>query len=245
MISDAASRLRRSPQGDFETYRIPPNPDDGALQGRLLIQVAASGRLEDHFRVVFGGGQHPSVTFSGQKISNHPIFGPYNFRLDVDPENVDIKKNSFVSKWEDLDAMVAADRLSVSTDQLQDATQQFREAWDSAKKSTRPPAAALRWSAQANAAYGFKLALQALPATARSLRKDARLAKDTTKAIELAGWTAVSPMAKEGSGNGPVPITFSPDPAAIRTSLAAHPERLYNVKNIKIIRLGYVDRNFH
>ena len=106
------------PGGDFETYRIPPNPDDGALQGRLLIQVAASGRLEDHFRVVFGGGQHPSVTFSGQKISNHPIFGPYNFRLDVVPENVDIKKNLFVSKWEDLDAMVAADRLSVSTDQL-------------------------------------------------------------------------------------------------------------------------------
>ena len=108
MISDAASRLRSSPRGDFETYRIPPNPDDGALQGSLLIQVAASGRLEDHFRVVFGGGQHPSVTFSGQ-ISNHPIFGPYNFRLDVVPENVDIKKNLFVSKWEDLDAMVAAD----------------------------------------------------------------------------------------------------------------------------------------
>ena len=141
--------------------------------------------------------------------------------------------------------MVAADRLSVSTDQLQDATQQFREAWESAKKSTRLPAAALRWSAQANAAYGFKLALQALPATARSLRKDARLAKDTTKAIELAGWTAVSPMAKEGSGNSPVPITFAPDPAATRTSLAAHPERLYNGKNIKIISLGYVDRNFH
>ena len=77
LISYAASRLRRSPRGDFETYRIPPNPDDDALQGRLLIQVAASGRLEDHFRVVFGGGQHPSVTFSGQ-ISNHPIFGPYN-----------------------------------------------------------------------------------------------------------------------------------------------------------------------
>ena len=113
------------------------------------------------------------------------------------------------------------------------------------QKSTRPPAAALRWSAQANAAYGFKLALQALPATARSLRKDARLAKDTTKAIELAGWTAVSPMAKEGSGNSPVPITFAPDPAATRTSLAAHPERLYNGKNIKIISPGYVDRNFH
>ena len=97
------------PGGDFDTFRIPPNPEDGSLQGRLLIQVAASGRLEDHFRIVFGGGQHPSVTFSGSKISNHPIFAPYYFRLEVDPENIDIKTNSFASKWEDLEAMVASD----------------------------------------------------------------------------------------------------------------------------------------
>ena len=214
------------PGGDFDTYRIPPNQEDGSLQGRLLIQVAASGRLEDHFRIVFGGGQHPSVSFSGRKISTHPIFGPYNFHLEADPENVDIKTNAFVSKWEDLESMVASDRLAVSTEELQDANQHFREAWEAAKKTSRPPAAALRWSAQANSAYGFKLALQALPASSRALRKDARLAKDTTRTVELAAWTAVSPMAKEGSGNGPIPISFSPDPAATRTNLSAHPDRL-------------------
>ena len=214
------------PGGDFDTFRIPPNQEDGSLQGRLLIQVAASGRLEDHFRIVFGGGQHPSVTFSGSKISNHPIFAPYYFKLEVDPENIDIKTNSFASKWEDLEAMVASDRIQVSSEEIQDAGQQFREAWEVAKKTNRPPAAALRWSAQANTAYGFKLALQALPASARTLRKDARLAKDTTRTIELTGWTAVSPMAKEGGGIGPIPITFSPDPAATRTNLAAHPDRL-------------------
>ena len=200
------------PGGDFDTFRIPPNQEDGSLQGRLLIQVAASGRLEDHFRIVFGGGQHPSVTFPGSKISNHPIFAPYYFKLEVDPENIDIKTNSFASKWEDLEAMVASDRLQVSSEEIQDAGHQFR-------------------SAQANTAYGFKLALQALPASARSLRKDARLAKDTTRTIELTGWTAVSPMAKEGGGIGPIPITFSPDPAATRTNLAAHPDRLSAGKN--------------
>ena len=50
------------PGGDFESYQIPHNAEDGSLQGRLLIQVAASGRLEDHFRITFRGGQHPSVS---------------------------------------------------------------------------------------------------------------------------------------------------------------------------------------
>ena len=50
------------PGGDFESYQIPHNAEDGSLQGRLLIQVAASGRLEDHFSITFGGGKHPSVS---------------------------------------------------------------------------------------------------------------------------------------------------------------------------------------
>lgn len=218
--------LDSMPGGDFDTYRIPHNTEDGSLQARLLIQVTAAGRLEDHFRIIFGGGQHPSVTFPGLKISTNPLFSPYTFKLEVDPEAVIIKTNSFTSKWEDVIALVAAGRLAVSTVELLDAGQHFRDAWDVAKATSRPPAAALRWSAQAHSAYGFKLALQALPASARTLRKDARLAKDITKAVELTHWTATSPMAKEGGGYGPVPVIFSPDSAATKESLKSHPERL-------------------
>ena len=189
--------LESLPGGDFESYQIPHNTEDGSLQGRLLIQVAASGRLEDHFRITFGGGQHPSVSFPGSKISTNPLFSPYTFKYDVIPEAVIIKTNSFTSKWEDVLTMVAAGRLMVSSDELNDANQHFRDAWEVAKATSRPPAAALRWSAQANSAYGFKLALQALPASARTLRKDARLAKDTTKTVELTHWTATSPMQKK------------------------------------------------
>ena len=62
----------------------------------------------------------------------------------------------------------------------------------------------------------FKFSLQTLPGTARALRKDARLAKDTTRAVELAAWTATSPMAREGGGVGPLPIIFSPDAVATK-----------------------------
>ena len=231
------------PGGDFESYQIPHNAEDGSLQGRLLIQVAASGRLEDHFRITFGGGQHPSVSFPGMKISTNPLFSPYTFKYEVVPEAVVIKTNSFTSKWEDIITMVAAGRLMVSSDELINANQHFRDAWDAAKTTSRPPPAALRWSAQANSAYGFKLALQALPASARTLRKDARLAKDITKAVELTHWTATSPMAKEGVGCGPVPIVFSPDSAATRVNLTAHPERLSTGKSLKIFEGNFFLHN--
>ena len=74
--------LESLPGGNFESYQIPHNTEDGSLQGRLLIQVAASGRLEDHFRITFGGGQHPSVSFPGSKISTNPLFSPYTFKYD-------------------------------------------------------------------------------------------------------------------------------------------------------------------
>ena len=183
------------PSGEFETYRIPASTDDGSLQGRLLLAVDASGLLEDHFRIVFGGGQKPSTNFSGAKISDHPALTPFRFNLEADPDNIELKKNSFSSKWVDLESMVAADKLLISSAEEMDAGPTFCEAWEAAKKSPNPPAATLRWSAQANVAYGFKLSLQALPGTTRALRKDARLAKDTTKTVELAAWTATSPMA--------------------------------------------------
>ena len=214
--------LEAQPGGQFNNYRIPPIPDDGSLQGRLLLAVGASGRLEDHFRVVFGGGQQPTVSFTGDKISDHPAITPYKFRMDINPDLIEIKTNSFVSKWEDLEALVGADKLLVSSTDKADAGPTFREGWDTAKRSAKPPAAAIRWFAQANPAYEFKLALQALPATARMLRKDARLAKDTTRTVEVAAWTASSPMAREGACIAPKPIIFTPDAAATRANLTAH-----------------------
>ena len=232
--------LEAQPGGQFQNYRIPPDPEDGSLQGRLLLAVGASGRLEDHFRIIFGGGQQPTVSFNGDKISDHPALTPYSFRMDINPALIDIKTNTFVSKWEDLEALVSADKLLVSSLDEADAGPGFREGWEAAKKTARPPSAALRWSAQANPAYSFKLALQALPATARMLRKDAHLAKDTTRTIEVAAWTASSPMAREGACIGPKPIIFTPDAAATRASLTAHPDRLSTGKKI-VFPLHIVD----
>lgn len=213
------------PEGEFETFKPTPQPGDNVLQGRLLIRISDAARLGDHFRLVFGGGGLLKASFRGQDLSLDPMLAPYRFHLEVDPKSIEIKQNCFAAKWEDLEALVAADRIAVSTEDVADAGHQFREAYEAAKKMEQAPATALRWSVQANPTYGFKLAIQALPATARALRKDARLASDTTKAVEVKSWTANSPMS-EALWVGPVPVLFTPDAAATRASLSAHQERL-------------------
>ena len=223
--------LETRPAAEFGGYRPPAITGDDSLQGRMLIRVSGAGRLEDHFHLAVGGVNQIAATFAGSDISDHPALINYTFRLEIDPGEITFKANSFSTKWEDLEPIIAADRIHVSSEEAADAGAQFRTGWDAAKKTAAPPAAALRWSIQANTTYGFKLALLALPATARALRKDARLNKDTTKAVELASWIAASTLATEGSWTGPLPILFTPDAAATRASLSAHPERLTTGKN--------------
>ena len=224
--------LETRPATEFGSYRPPAVAGDDSLQGRMLNRVSSAGRLEDHFRVTLGGTNQIAANFSGPDISDHPALAAFQFRLEIDPTNITFKANSFSTKWEDLKPLVAADRILVSTNEEDDAGALLKRKWEAAKKSATPPAASLRLSMQANTSYGFKLALLALPATARALRKDARLCKDFTRSVELSSWIAASTLASEGSWTGPLPILFTPDAAATRASLTSHPERLTLGKSI-------------
>ena len=224
--------LETRPATEFGSYRPPAIAGDDSLQGRMLNRVSSAGRLEDHFRVTVGGTNLIAANFSGPDISDHPALAAFQFRLEIDPTNITFKANSFSTKWEDLKPLVAAECILVSTNEEDDAGALLKRKWEAAKKSATPPAASLRLSMQANTSYGFKLALLALPATARALRKDTRLCKDSTRSVELSSWIAASTLASEGSWMGPLPILFSPDAAATRASLTSHPERLTLGKSI-------------
>jgi hypothetical protein len=120
---------------------------------------------------------------------------------------------------------VAAGRVQATTPDLEDADEMFRQDWAAAKAADSVLGASLRWAMQAHPVYGFKLALQAMPATADALRKDARLNSDAASCIELASWTAATAMAIEGQWNGPLPTLFSTNMQAASSSLRSHPER--------------------
>ena len=224
--------LETRPATEFGSYRPPAVAGDDSLQGHMLIRVSSAGRLEDHFRVTVGGTNLIAANFSGPDISDHPALAAFQFRLEIDPTNITFKANSFSTKWEDLKPLVAAECILVSTNEEDDAGALLKRKCEAAKKSATPPAASLHLSMQANTSYGFKLALLALPATARALRKDTRLCKDSTRSVELSSWIAASTLASEGSWTGPLPILFTPDAAATRASLTSHPERLTLGKSI-------------
>ena len=173
-----------APNATFATYNgaTRHGAEHEGLGGHLLIRVSDHGRLEDHFRVVLSGSEDLSATFTANTLTQNPSLDGYTFSMEVAPENIELRNNSFTSKWQDLESLVAGNKILVSHAGKQDATADFRADWDAARTSDIPVTAALRWTVQAHAVYGFKLSLQALPSTARSLRKDARLCADTTRA---------------------------------------------------------------
>lgn len=198
---------------------------EDTLRGHLLLKVGASGRAEDHFRVAFSGIQL-QAEFQADQLSHLSDLTAFSFHLECSADSIIIKNNSFVSKWEDLETLVSSGRVQASKRGQPDADADFRAAWATAKTDGVPAGAAIRWAVQACTAYGFKLTLQGLPATARALRKDARLASDHTKGVELASWVALNDMATSGRCDGPSPILFAKDVAKTTSNLNAHLGRL-------------------
>ena len=135
---------------------------------------------------------------------------------------------------------MASGRIRVSLPSKADAETEFRATWDTLKKADKPPADTLRWAAPGHHAYGYRVALQTLPATAKQLRQDARLDGDGTRAVDLATWVAATKM-ESGAWIGPVPILFTKDAVPTQASLRKHPEKfLTGMPNCLSNRYGLV-----
>lgn len=219
------------PDADYHTFEDATHARvDVPLQGDLLIRIDREGRVEDHFRVVFRGNEGLRAEFAASQILPQPRFAGFRIRCDKPAHGVKLRNNSFASRWEDLEALVAGGGLQVVDQEGQDAAPAFRAAWEEGKSSESRPAAAVRWATQAHPSYGFRLTLQGLPRGANGLRKDARLCADNTAAVELAGWIAPAVMAKGGPCHGPAPILFAVDVEETKRRVAAHPDRLHQGK---------------
>jgi len=217
-----------APNASFASYTGADRPgaDQDGLGGHLLVRISDNGRLEDHFKVVLSGTESLTATFKAGSLIQNAGMANYLFTIEMSPEDIELRNNSFTTKWQDLEPMVASNKLLVQNPDQTDATAEFRADWDAAKASGTPVMAALRWTLQAQAMYGFKLSLQGLPATARALKKDARLCADTTRGVELATWIATSPMNSAGHWFGPKPVLFARDVAAAQACFQSHPSRI-------------------
>jgi hypothetical protein len=230
----AYSEIRVLPEAQFGTF------DGVALTGAgetlwasLLLRVSNTGRVEDHFLVRLSGSQRLTASFEASAVTEAGELQQFRFAVERRPAELVFKNNSFVTKWEDLVDLVASNKVMASRGDVANADQAFREEWERAKGQNANLGISLRWSVQARPPYGFKLALQALPGTTRSLRRDARLSNDRASCIELFSWTVATTMGEAGQWNGPVPVLFAADPVLAATNLRANPGRFSPGNNAK------------
>ena len=131
-----------------------------------LMHVAANGRVEHHNRVAFGGNTCLKAHFAANLVSQHISLKDFSFTMEEDQVDISLRQNCLSSKWVDLEDMVASSRVCVSLPRRADSEGEFRATWNVLKKGEKPPAAALHWAASGLPAYGYRLTLQLLPATA-------------------------------------------------------------------------------
>jgi hypothetical protein len=130
------------------------------------VQVSSDSRVEDHYRLRVNGSALLRATATAPEFIASEALASYVFEVEKRPVDLEFRLNMCCTKWEDLEQLVAAGRVHVSTHDLEDADDLFREDWATAKAADSTLGAALRWAVQAHPEYWFKLALQAMPASA-------------------------------------------------------------------------------
>ena len=140
------------------------------------------------------GGRHLTTTFNLNILLDHPQLAHFKAIVEKAPADIKFKTNTFVSKWETLDDLVAAEAVLTSTNEVEDTEELFWAAWRCTTAEKGPPESSLRWSLQGHLEYGFKVIQQALPASASLLRGDSRLTADTCRTVKLACWPVACTM---------------------------------------------------
>ncbi len=102
-----------------------------------------------------------------------------------------------------------------------------RKILETAKTTDKDIGASLRWCLQANENKGLKLVLQSLPRPANRLKKDPRLAGDSSSTIHLQTFALTTTMCSDYPCIGPQPVLFARDPEAVQAILAKTPEAVH------------------
>jgi len=160
------------------------------------------------------------IDFNGADIFKLELLHAFWFKFSMDPDQMDIRINSFTSKWQDFRDLL--DRQFITAfrkNDNSDASTDVRKLMDNVHKADPDFGAALRWSVQAREDDHLAITLQALPHPSSKLKRDSKLCADECPTIALDSFLAHTPFTSEGSCRGPQPILFSRDPEALTTAL--------------------------
>jgi hypothetical protein len=212
-----------------QSYRIYQDPANTEFLPRLtlLLQTDGSGHAGEGYRFVVKS-ERLAATIWSRDILDSPDLAGFQLNYELRGEEIEIRPNSLVSQWMDLDVLIGKGKVVVvepgGGEPLND---QFRALWTTVKKKQVRLGAAVRWAIQATPRGELKLVLQGMPTEAQTLRVEPRLTADDCDTVHLDSFETNIDWEEEGPCRGPIPVLFARDPAAVRAALSAHPERVH------------------
>ncbi len=210
---------------DYRDYRV---FHSGRISGpkprcQLLLQADGSGHAGEGFRVSLEGDRLEADLWTSDFFAASEL-GGYRLRYDTKVSAIELRPNTFSSRWEDVITLVGKGLLVASRpDAAEDCSAEFRQAFAEAQEENPHLGAAIRWTIQAKDNTALRLVLQCLPSSAERLRADPRLSADDGPGIHINTVDLDVEMLTREPGPGPVPVLFARDPSETRDSLSSNP----------------------
>jgi hypothetical protein len=221
---------------DYRDYRV---YHSGRIPGpkprcQLLLQADGSGHAGEGFRISLEGDRLEADVWTSDIFAATEL-GGFRLRYDTRVGSIELRPNTFSSRWEDVIALVGKGLLEASRpDAAEDCSAEFRQAFAEAHEENAHLLAAIRWTVQAKDNSTLRLVLQCLPSSAERLQADPQLSADDGPGIHLESIDLEVEMLAGEPGPGPVPILFARDPSETRDSLGSNPGNI--VRGIVLAR---------
>jgi hypothetical protein len=216
---------------DYRIITAESAPEEGPKL-TLLLQVDGGGHAGEGFRFAVDGGPWNAVIWT-RDLLDPPDLGRYQLHYQVKGEDIDLRPNSFSSRWEDVDTLLGKKYMMAGrAGDDEDRTTEFRGIFAAEKAEDPNLGAAVRWTVQATPQGGLRLILQGLPGGARRLRSDPHLAADETEAITLDYFDAQVDTKETTPCKGPIPVLFARDPASVTEILNEQPQKVHTGNQI-------------
>jgi hypothetical protein len=207
-------------------YRVyQPAPSENSEMRAAVLRVDEDGNPTGDFRVALGG-EAVRVEVWSNDLFEHKSLRGFNLVLHINVDDIDLRNNSLSSKWDDLEDQVGRGLIRVTRQgSADDQGPAFRKALEEWRKTNPDEGAATRWIVQKRGPQQLKLSLQALPATAKRLRRDERLSNLAGGAIHLFTVPLIMEIEEHGDYKGPDAVLFTQNKDAVASVLEKEQQR--------------------
>jgi hypothetical protein len=213
----------------YTDYRVNPPVDEteSRVKSLLYLHVDPAGKAGEGFRFPIFGNRIVTDIW-GQDMFEDPDFHHIRFRYEVNAAQVEIRPNTFASKWEDWEEMVIRETLvPIKGPGINVVSTEVRKLLKEKMAKNPEFGASLQWSLQARGAGEMWLVLQGLPRPAGFLRRDQRFSTDYTAGMELNAVKLDIPCNPDRPCMGPIPVIFTRDEDKTKEELSDKPEILH------------------